>query len=104
MSNLQLHIVLKRLMAQHRVGVRALARATDVPQATISSYLEGGGSSKPTHIRAISKYFKVSMEKLLFDEDADEAEIESLPLDKLFEGWLKVKIERVIRKDKSVKR
>jgi hypothetical protein len=48
-------------------------------------------------VRTIARHFNVSMEYLLFGEDeALPRTVDELPLEDLFSGWLKVKVQRAI--------
>jgi transcriptional regulator with XRE-family HTH domain len=87
---------LKKLIADKGITLRALSRATAVPQSTLSSYLAGGAPAKPEHILALSEYFSVTMEFLLFNKKSKSPTLEELLTEDVFEGWLRVKIERAI--------
>lgn len=97
MSQLQLAKILKGLMDARKIKVRELARATGVPQATISGFLSGGGVSKPVHIRTLAKFFCVSMEFLLFGEDDREPTLSEIDTEEFFDGWLRVTIHKAIK-------
>ena len=87
---------LKMLIKKKGVSAREVSRASGVPQATISAFMQGGSSQKPEHVLALAKYFSVSMEYILFQETDDEPKINELDLEGVFDGWLKVRIERAI--------
>ena len=103
MENLKLHIILKKLIAEKGITLRQLTKETGVPQATLSSYLAKGGTSKPEHIRALANYFGCSMEWLLFGEDTRKPTLDEVLTEGVFEGWLKVKIERAIPNKRKIK-
>lgn len=89
--------VLKALLEDREISARELSRATKVPQATITSFLSGRSSNKPEHLLAIAEYFNVSLEFLLFGiERHQEPGLSSILTEGIYEGWLKVKIERAI--------
>ena len=97
MSKLKLHLTLKKLIAEHEITLRELAKKTGVPQATLSAYTAGAGTSKPEHILALSQFFKVPMETLLFGADHQPPPtLDEVLTEGVFEGWLKVRIERAI--------
>lgn len=96
MANLKLDIILKRLISEKGITLRQLAKETGVPQATLSSYLAKGGTSKPEHIHALAKFFGCSMEVLLFGQDTRSPSLDEVLTEGVFEGWLKVRIERAI--------
>ncbi len=87
---------LKLLIKKRGVSAREVSRASGVPQATLTSFLQGGSSQKPEHVYALAKYFSVSMEYLLFQESETEPTLNELLLEPVFSGWLKVNIERAI--------
>lgn len=102
MSEFKLKHVLKRIMAERGLTVRALSKECGVPLGTLSNYLAGGSSSKPEHLRAISRFLGISIEKLCFDEDdLKDPGFNTAMLEDLFSGWLKVNIQRVIPEKKK---
>lgn len=96
MEKLRLASILKELINNRDITLRELSKQTKVPQPTLSSYLAGAGSSKPQHIRALAKFFGVSMEFLLFGEDDRPPTLEEVLTEHVFDGWLRVKVERAI--------
>ena len=93
---MKLDKILKTLIDSEKITLRKLSMQTGVPQATLSSYLAGGGSSKMEHILALAEHFNVSMEYLLFGEERKQTRLEETLTEELYSGWLKVKIERAI--------
>ena len=97
MKEIELSTVLKRLMTEKKISSVQLSRATDIPKSTIASYLSGKKAAySPEHLVSLSSYFRVSVDYLLTSEDSDYALLNTLKTEGLFEGWLKVKIERAI--------
>lgn len=96
MPKLKLDTTLKGLMEAKGVSAREVSRACNIPQSTIMSYLSGRGTQSPEHILALSEYFSTSMEYLLFGKDRKLPTLEDVLTENLYEGWLKVKIERAI--------
>lgn len=96
MEELQLAKILGRLIEKRKMSLRDLAKETGVPQATLSSYLSGGRSGKPEHVLALSRFFGCSMEFLLFGHDERKPTLEEVLTEPVFEGWLKVKIEKAV--------
>ena len=94
---MELRHVLKKLMKERGVSVKSLAEVTGVPLGTIKTFLSG---SRPRDIRqvlAIARFFEVSLEFMFTGEDAAaEATIQGFPRELVYDGWLKVKIERAI--------
>lgn len=95
-KELKLHKVLKTLMDQKKISARELSRQTKVPPSTLSSLLAGGKPQKLNHVLVLAEYFGTSMEMLLYGSDRRPPTIEELATEGIFEGWLKVKIERAI--------
>ena len=96
MKKMKLQRILKQLMEERNISARELARECKIPQSTIASYLSGRGTQSPEHILTIAQYFGTSMENLLFGEDRRPPTLDEVMTEGLFEGWLKVKIERAI--------
>jgi transcriptional regulator with XRE-family HTH domain len=96
--------VLKELMKKRGLSTRALAKATGVPQSTLTAMLAGRHTHKPEHLRALALHFGISIDRLLFDEDHGVVTLDNLDTEQIFSGWLRVKIERAIpdpKKDKK---
>lgn len=104
MKKVKLDKILSKLLQDHGLSARELARQTGLPQSTLNNYLSGRGPTKPEQILAIAKYFNVSMELLLFGEDDRPPTLNDVLTEGLFEGWLKVKIERAIPNAKKIKK
>ena len=89
--------VLRFLLDEHHQTVADLSRATGIPRQTLSAWLSGRKIQDLHDARKIARHFKVSFEYLVFGEvDGVTGLIEALPLEKMFEGLLRVKIERVV--------
>lgn len=97
MEPVKLQSTLKRLMEERQISIRSLSKKTGVPHTTISFWLRRGGGGKPEHIRAVARFFGVSMETLLFGEDAQAITFENVATQEMFEGWLHVVIKKAIR-------
>lgn len=97
MSNTSLSKNLKQLMVDQKITPVVLSKATGIPKSTLSTYLSGKKASySPDHLIAISNYFSVTIDFLLSGVESDFALLNTLKTEGLFEGWLKVKIERAI--------
>jgi transcriptional regulator with XRE-family HTH domain len=96
MSKVKLKIILEKLLKDKGISARELSRRTGIPQSTINNFLSGRGSHKPEQILILSKYFGTTMEYLLFGEDTRQPSLDEVLVEGIFEGWLKVKIERAI--------
>lgn len=102
MKKAKLDKVLKALMKARGVKASDLSKSTGVPAATLSSLLNGGQTQKPEHLLALSQYFKVSIEFLLFGEDDRRPTLDDVLTEGIFSGWLKVTIEKAIPDKKKV--
>lgn len=83
-------------MKQRSVTTRALAKATGVPQSTVSAFCAGRSSQKPEHLLAMARFFGISLEHLIFGEDQQPATLESVLTEEVFSGWIKLRVERAI--------
>jgi transcriptional regulator with XRE-family HTH domain len=105
MKTIGLSTTLKKLMEEQKVSSATLSKATLIPKSTISSYLSGKKAAySPDHLLSLSSYFSVSVDFLLTGIESDYALLNTLKTEGLFEGWLKVKIERAIPSKVSSKR
>ncbi|NUN06648.1 MAG: helix-turn-helix transcriptional regulator [Bdellovibrio sp.] len=103
MKKAKLDKVLKTLMKSRGLKASDLSKSTGIPAATLSSLLNGGQTQKPEHLLALSQFFGISIEFLLFGEDTQKPTLDDVFTEGIFEGWLKVKIERAIPNKKKVK-
>jgi len=103
MKKVKISIVLKRLISEKGIPARQVAREAGLPQSTLNNYLSGRGPNRPEQIHALAKYFGCSMEFLLFGEDSRPPSFDEVLTEGLFEGWLKVKIEKAVPNKRKVK-
>lgn len=103
MKKAKLDKILKALMKSRGVKASELGKATGIPAATLSSLLNGGQTQKPEHLLSLSHYFETSIEFLLFGEDIKKPSLDEVLTEGIFEGWLKVKIERAIPNKRKIK-
>ena len=96
MKKIKLPQVLRKLIAEKGLPARRVAREVGVPQSTLANYLAGKGPHRPEQIHALALYFGCSMEFLLFGEDTRAPTLDEVMTAGLFEGWLKVKIEKAV--------
>lgn len=96
MKKARLDLVLRRLLDDRKISARQLSRDTGIPQSTITSFMSNRGLHKPDHLYILAQYFGVSMETLLFGKDDRPPSLNEVLTEGVFEGWLKVKIERAI--------
>ena len=98
---LKLSVVLTRLLEERRVTLKQVAAATKIKPSTLSGWKGGVSPRDLGEVRVCARYFGVSMEKMLFDETQENLFLEELLTEGVFDGFLKVKIERVIPKKGS---
>ena len=59
---------LKRLLFQNDLTASQLSRATKVPQATLSGWINGVPPKNLTQLKKVANYFSVSIDELIFGE------------------------------------
>ena len=80
LQDMELNKVLKKLLHERDIKVPQLSRATKVPIQTIHNWISGQKPRDVDQIQAVAKYFKVSLEYLLYG-------IECKPKSELFENY-----------------
>ena len=95
---LKIASVLKKLMRTKGLSAKELALSIDVKPSTLSGWVQGSSPRDLVEVHRCAKFLGVSMEKLLFDKEPDSATLEDFMTEQVFDGYLKVKIERVISK------
>lgn len=65
-DNLLLGPNLRSLLEENRLTMRALSRATGIPEATLSGYANGAEPAKMQHLRSLAKFFKITIDELLY--------------------------------------
>lgn len=97
MKSVMLPKVLKTLMTERKTSPKEVARDTGIPLSTIQSYLSGKKATySADHLLKLASYFEVSLDFLMTSVENPRAQLNSVPTEGLFEGWLKVRIERAI--------
>lgn len=95
---MKLSSVLKRLLDDRGMTLKDLSEATKIKPSTLSGWRNGVSPRDLVEVWRCAQYFGITLEKLLFDESNDARALEELLTEKIFDGFLKVKVERVIRK------
>ena len=96
--------ILKDLMLQKSITARTLSKECAIPLSTIQSYISGKKAAySAEHLIKLSEYFDVSLDFLMTSVENPKAQLNSIVTEDLFEGWLKVKIERAIPTKSSKK-
>lgn len=102
MKQVQLHKVLATLMKDRGVTARALSKETKIPASTITSYVGGKKASyAPEHLASLCDYFGVTSDFLLFGEATGSGNLGELQFQDLFEGLVRIRIEKVIPPKKA---
>lgn len=96
MGKIKLQSVLQSLIQDKGVSARQISKATGIAQSTLSNYLQGKGIQKPEHLVTLAEYFSTSIDFLLTGKDKRSPSLEEAFTEGLFDGYLKVKIERVV--------
>ncbi len=89
--------VLKDLLKDRGMSLRALSRETGVSASTLSGLLSGKQSQRPDQLIKIARCLRVSVDFLLTGEDPndmDELELDKIPVNEIFSGWVKIRIEK----------
>ena len=97
---------LERLCKERGIAVNELARRISVSSKTVHEWVGTSGRlpRNPEHIKALSKFFNVSLDFLLFGEE-NQINLESLiSKTELHTGLYEISIRRVSKKDDDGKR
>jgi transcriptional regulator with XRE-family HTH domain len=95
-KELKISEVLPRLLEKRGLSLRELSRQTGIPQRTVAEWAKPG--SKPSDVTAIKKcadLLQVSTDFLLWGEDSNPVNFESLPTDVILEGLYRIKLEKI---------
>ncbi len=93
---LQLNLVLRRMMKQQKISLRQLAKETGIKPSTLSGWSNGVSPRDLSEVLVCARYFKMSLEQILFDQQPDSASLENFLTEDVFNGFLKVTIQKVI--------
>lgn len=97
---LQLSSVLRRLMKEKKISLRKLSKETGIKPSTLSGWANGVSPRDLTEVLICARHFNMSLEQFLFNTAPDAANLENFLTEDVFNGFLKVKIERVINTKK----
>jgi transcriptional regulator with XRE-family HTH domain len=98
---MKLKETLAALLKKRRMSAQALATATDIPVSTIKAWLGGNAPRNLDDVRAVARHMGVSFEYLIFGEDPDASSmLANALLEQVFDGYLKVRVERVLKSSK----
>lgn len=97
MKDLVFPKMLAELMKEKKLTVRSLSKECGVPASTLQSYLSGKKAAyAPDHLLKISEFFSVTLDYLLYGKGSSQNDLNTLLTEKVFDGWLRVKISRAI--------
>jgi transcriptional regulator with XRE-family HTH domain len=96
MKKVVLSKVLKSLLQERNISVRALSRELKIPQSTLNSIVSGKQPGSIEQLLVLAQYFGVSLEYLATGEDSEHPTLGEVLTEAVYDGWLKVKIERAI--------
>ena len=92
---MELKRVLKELLRQRNITVQDLAEATQIAPSSIRTWISGASPRNLDDLRAVSKYFGVSVDYLLWDDGpVTIPNFEEHQLDTAFKGWIYVDLKR----------
>ncbi len=95
---IKLASVLTRTLEERGLTLKELAVLAKLKPSTLSGWKNGVSPRSLEEVRTCARALGISMEKLLFDEQPEYLELEDLMREQVFDGFLKVRIERVISK------
>lgn len=87
---------LKNLLKEKGLSVRKAAASIPVPQATLNSMVNGRPPGRLDHLIAIAKFFNLSLDELVFGEARATIEFDELEFNDLFDGLVRLRIQKVI--------
>lgn len=84
---------------------KQLSDATGVKLSTTKDWANGSAPRDLSAVRTVAKYFNVSLEYLLFGEEDDRVPktLDELPTEQIFEGWVKLRIDKPILIERNLK-
>ena len=68
-------IIIRRIMQQRNLSQSEVSQAIELPPSTFHDWTYGRMPRAPGKLLALSKFFNISFEYLVFGEDDDQAEI-----------------------------
>jgi len=93
---------LKKLMEEKGFSFNQLAKKSGVTASTIKTWAQGSQPRDLNQVRNVAKVLEVGFEYLVFGEETHNfSTLEELLTENIFEGYLKVKVERVIKLQKK---
>lgn len=88
---------IQTLLTKNDMTIRDLARAINVSESTIKTWIRGSSPRSMADVRSCARHFSVSIEFLLFgEEDALPRTLEEIPTAEVFEGWVKISVHKAL--------
>lgn len=73
-QEVKLHKILTALVAAHKISIMSLSRELKIPRSTLNTYMYSAKASySPQHLLALSHYFKMPIDYLLFGTSPETA-------------------------------
>lgn len=95
-QELKIGKVLTALMKQKGLTFNKLSKVTGVSSSNLKSWSANSNPKSFSQLKAVADYFNVDIEYLLFGESSkDTINLESLLTEKIFEGWVKISVEKI---------
>lgn len=84
------------LLKKKKISMRTLAKKSQIPLSTLASYASAKKSSYSSdHLIRLSEVLDVSLDYLLTGQERQPINLDSLPLEKVFSGYFKIKLEKI---------
>ena len=83
-------------MKSRGISLRKLSSITGIKPSTLSGWSNGVSPRDLTEVLVCARFFGVSLERILFDEEPKQTDLENLLTEDVFNGYLKVSIQKVI--------
>ncbi len=92
--------ILRKLAEARGLNMKDLSKAVGIPHSTLSTYFAGKKATyQAEHLIALADFFQVSTDYLLTGKHSGVKSLNGLKTEQIFNGWMKVKIERAIPDD-----
>jgi transcriptional regulator with XRE-family HTH domain len=91
---------LKEIMLKRKLSARNLSKETGVPLSTISDVLSGRQPSIKT-LQILARHLNVSLDYLVNGKNEPHLDLASLLHEDVFDGYIKIHIQKVITKSKK---
>ncbi len=83
------------MITDKRYSIKEVAKATGVPNSTLSEWLNNRTPKNPEQVRSVAKFLGVSLHFLLFGEEDSEEPLHKLLKEDVFNGTFEINIKRV---------